>query len=145
MEDNVKRILDSVHGYINIPNEYIHNIIDTDYFQRLRRIEQTSGRSLFPSARHDRFIHSLGVYWMGVKIVESLERREQVNKDDDRYQAIAITYELACLLHDSGHTPFSHTFEDYYKNTDNKLYEVLKGLLKVYDDQFEYDFDNQYK
>ena len=69
---NYKRILDSVHGYINVPKEYCDKIIDTVYFQRLRRIEQTSGRSLFPSARHDRFIHSLGVFNLNKKIVESI-------------------------------------------------------------------------
>lgn len=61
----IKRILDSVHGYIDIDESYFSNIIDTDYFQRLRRIEQTSTRALFPSARHDRFIHSLGVFHIG--------------------------------------------------------------------------------
>lgn len=145
MENNVKRILDSVHGYINIPDDYIKNIIDTEYFQRLRRIEQTSGRSLFPSARHDRFIHSLGVFHIGSLIVNSLERRNQVPTNNARYQSIAVSYGLACLLHDVGHTPFSHTFEDYYKNTYNRLNQRLKELLAEEDDSFEIDFDSQYK
>lgn len=146
MENNkdVKRILDSVHGYINIPGEYIKNIIDTDYFQRLRRIEQTSGRSLFPSARHDRFIHSLGVFHIGTLIIKSLERRNQVDKNDPHYKSIAISYGLACLLHDIGHTPFSHTFEDYYKNSHNKLNLCLKDELKE-DSDFAYDYDSQYR
>ena len=54
----MKRVLDSVHGYIYIEEDYIRHVVDTEYFQRLRRIEQTSTRSIFPSARHDRFIHS---------------------------------------------------------------------------------------
>lgn len=63
----IKKILDSVHGYIDIDDEYIKNIVDTLHFQRLRRIEQTSTRAIFPSARHDRFIHSLGVFYIGKK------------------------------------------------------------------------------
>lgn len=58
-----KSIRDSVHGVIRIPELWADNIIDTPNFQRLRRIEQTSVRCLYPSARHDRFIHSLGVYY----------------------------------------------------------------------------------
>jgi len=75
-----KRILDSVHGYIRIEEKYIKNVIDTEYFQRLRRIEQTSTRSLFPSARHDRFIHSLGVFHLGSKIVENLSKYYKTEK-----------------------------------------------------------------
>lgn len=145
MGNTVKRILDSVHGYIIVPESYIKNIIDSDYFQRLRRIEQTSGRSIFPSARHDRFIHSLGVFHIGTQILESLERREQVDKNSVGYQKIAVSYEFACLLHDVGHTPFSHTFEDYYKNSYNRLDNLLKELMMTYDQEFERDFENQYK
>ena len=68
----MKKVLDSVHGYILIPDRYFKYIIDTEYFQRLRRIEQTSTRSIFPSARHDRFIHSLGVYHIGNMIATQL-------------------------------------------------------------------------
>ena len=49
---------DTVHGNIRIPESYCDNIIDTLLFQRLRRVEQSSVRSLYPCARHDRFIHS---------------------------------------------------------------------------------------
>ena len=145
MGETVKRILDSVHGYIIVPDSCIKNIIDSEYFQRLRRIEQTSGRSIFPSARHDRFIHSLGVFHIGTQILESLERRKQVDKDSLNYQRIAVSYEFACLLHDVGHTPFSHTFEDYYKNSYNKLDKRLKDLMNAYDPEFNKDFENQYK
>ena len=68
----MKRILDTVHGYIMVPNEFVKYIVDTIYFQRLRRIEQTSIRSVYPSARHDRFIHSLGVFHISSIIVYHL-------------------------------------------------------------------------
>lgn len=139
---NYKRILDSVHGYINVPKEYCDKIIDTVYFQRLRRIEQTSGRSLFPSARHDRFIHSLGVFNLGQKIVESIKRRYP-NGFTDHDQQVYDSYVIACLLHDVCHSPFSHTFENYYA-----LGNDLRGLLTAalndegFTDDWEVSFSN---
>ena len=60
-----KLFRDSVHGYISVPAAICADYIDTPIFQRLRYIEQTSMRVLYPSAHHDRFIHSLGVYHLG--------------------------------------------------------------------------------
>lgn len=135
-----KRILDSVHGYITIPEDICDNVIDTPYFQRLRRVEQTSCRVLFPSARHDRFIHSLGVYHLGEKIVYSVRRNCHdslpVNYDDR-----AKNYLMACLLHDVSHTPFSHTFEDFYDNKPNALKDALE--LKVHTDSFTSDWKDR--
>ena len=54
-----KIIKDSVQGYIYVDKIVCEKIIDTDIFQRLRRIEQTSMRCLYPAASHDRFIHSM--------------------------------------------------------------------------------------
>lgn len=114
----MKRILDTVHGYIMVSDELIKNIIDTPTFQRLRRIEQTSIRSVYPSARHDRFIHSLGVYHIGSLIVDHLRKEEEANdywgETSNNMNVIYNSYLVACLLHDVGHAPFSHTFEKYY-------------------------------
>ena len=125
---HVKHFLDSVHGTIDIPKEYCDRIIDTCYFQRLRRIEQNSCRSVFPSARHDRFIHSIGVYYLGNRIANNIKEKffekEIIPKNFD---IIIKTYEVACLLHDIGHTPFSHTFEDFFdkEKAENALMEKL--------------------
>ena len=56
---NVKIFRDTIHGYIEIEKDIVNSIIDTALFQRLRRIEQTSMRCLYPAARHDRFIHAI--------------------------------------------------------------------------------------
>lgn len=135
-----KRILDSVHGYIRIEEEYIKNVIDTEYFQRLRRIEQTSTRSLFPSARHDRFIHSLGVFHLGSKIVENLSKYYKTEKMGFDLDIVFNSYKAACLLHDVAHSPFSHTFENYFDNKKSNLRDILKGV--VLSKEFSADWDN---
>lgn len=138
MENNeVKKILDSVHGYIIIDKDYVDNIVDTPQFQRLRRVEQTSTRSVFPSARHDRFIHSLGVFHLGCMIVDHLK---QSIVADDKTKTIYESYKLACLLHDVAHSPFSHTFEDYFENRWSDLRGDLKQL--VASEGFNTDWDN---
>lgn len=136
-KDEMKIILDSVHGYIHIERAYITNIVDTPYFQRLRRVEQTSTRAVFPSARHDRFIHSLGVYHLGYKIVEHLAKSLG---ETAQTKPIFESYKLACLLHDVAHTPFSHTFEKFFDNQWSDLRGDLKALVK--EAQFDIDWDN---
>lgn len=135
----MKRILDTVHGYIMVEDHFIEHIIDTRYFQRLRRVEQTSIRSVYPSARHDRFIHSLGVYHIGSLIVEHLKREAKAYKYWGTTEAsMAIIYDsylAACLLHDIGHAPFSHTFEHFF----GQKSALVKRLKDVVNNK---DFDN---
>ncbi len=125
-----KLFRDSVHGYIAIPNRYCKHFIDSPQFQRLRRIEQTSIRVLFPSARHDRFIHSIGVFHLGRLAISQIERNsEEVQKFDNKeWEKLKTTFYIACLLHDIGHTPFSHTFE-HHLDKDSRLDKELSDLL----------------
>lgn len=126
---------DTVHGNIRISEDYCHKIIDTLLFQRLRRIEQSSVRSLYPCARHDRFIHSIGVYHIGSRIVDWLEQNTKEYPEvwgsiEASWVKVTKSYKLACLLHDVGHAPFSHTFEKYYdfgqgNLLDTKLNETI--------------------
>lgn len=117
-----KKFLDSVHGFITVPDEYCKRFIDTENFQRLRRIEQMSARSLFPSAHHDRFIHSIGVFHIGCKIAESICRKKQ-----DIPSSIVESYKIACLLHDCAHSPFSHTFEHLFGEKE-ELFKIYQGV-----------------
>lgn len=117
-----KKFRDTIHGYIEIPEVIVSNIIDTEQFQRLRCIEQTSMRPLYPAARHDRFIHSLGVYWLGVQAFKHFRKnaqtimleKEQEELGNGWWTKQGILFSLACLLHDCAHAPFSHTLEDIY-------------------------------
>ena len=123
---------DTVHGNIRIRENYCKEVIDTILFQRLRRIEQSSVRSLYPCARHDRFIHSIGVFHIGTGIVEWAEQNTKQeyggavwNLVKDSWEVVTSSYILACLLHDVGHAPFSHTLEKYYDYKQGNLLDVL--------------------
>lgn len=131
----IKRILDSVHGYLSVPSDIVRDFVDTRWFQRLRRIEQTSGRSIYPSAHHDRFIHSLGVYHIGSRIVEHLraDNASYINTDVDNL--VFQSYLLACLLLDVCHSPFSHTFENKF----GKATMLQRFIDKNIDRDFEKD------
>lgn len=140
-----KLFRDTVHGYISIPEIYCDNIIDTPIFQRLRRIEQTSMRTLFPCAHHDRFVHSLGTFHLGAQAFKYLKMNSKDEVEDlneDAWELLQITFEIACLLHDCGHSPFSHSFEKYFdipSNLDKRLKESAKNYKK--DSTFGNDVD----
>lgn len=125
-----KKLKDPIYGYIDIPIEFVNGIVDTAIFQRLRRIIQTSYAPLYSSAIHNRFVHSIGVFYLGRIAAEQL-REEIIRKKflvkakTEKYVRI---YEMACLLHDDGHAPFSHTGEGFYK-TDNYRSTELHNIL----------------
>lgn len=122
----MKIFKDPIYDYIYIDNDVCEKIIDTAYFQRLRRVEQTSMRCLYPSARHDRFIHSIGVYHLAKLAVRALSENKIVYVDKDinekfnlptldEVASINFAFEMAALLHDICHAPFSHTLEEYFQ------------------------------
>lgn len=111
-----KTIRDPIYDYITIEDEFLH-IIDSVEFQRLRNIIQTSYTSIYPSALHNRFTHSLGVFWLGNIAFDSLiknspDKVKTLTKKD--IEVTKRTFIMACLCHDLGHSPFSHTGEKFY-------------------------------
>ena len=109
-----KTIRDPMYGYITIESPFAQ-LIDTEEFQRLRNIRQTGYQSLYPSALHNRFVHSLGVFYLGKKALEYFEKNTNIQDEPFAdWDEIRRTFLTACLLHDVGHSPFSHTGEDYY-------------------------------
>lgn len=111
-----KRFKDPIYGYIEIDEELINKVIDTASFQRLRDIIQTSYSPLYTSALHNRFTHSLGVYHLGKIAARAFANSCTSNKvkNFSKMKEYLKVFELACLLHDVGHAPFSHTGEDFY-------------------------------
>jgi len=125
-----KQFKDPIYGYICIPSKYVKDIIDTNIFQRLRRILQTSYTPLYPSALHNRFVHSIGVYYLSQIVGERLEnvfKNISLTCDVDIKHCVEI-FQLACLLHDVGHVPFSHTGENFFLDKDEK--NKYNGLHK---------------
>ena len=154
----MKIFRDNIHGYISIPEDYIKAFVNTEIFQRLRDIEQTGMRVLYPSARHDRFIHSLGTYYLGHKAILSLRNniknawRDYENKESyyDIYadseenemfwDKCQLLFEIACLLHDCGHAPFSHTLEFLYDEKITNEISLSDKLKEILSDEFKKDF-----
>jgi hypothetical protein len=99
-------IIDPIHDFIRVYDHEL-SIIDNPIFQRLRRIRQLSGAHLtYPAAQHTRFEHSLGVMHIASQAGHALNEKGILQSDDIE------VLRLAGLLHDIGHGPFSHLFEE---------------------------------
>lgn len=109
-----------VHGFIPI-NDWEREIINQPAFQRLRRIRQLAWTDyIYPGAMHTRFEHSLGVMHVATKLYEAIIQqsghllKEHYGYDDAGFQRDKALVRLAALLHDVGHSPFSHAGEDVF-------------------------------
>ena len=103
-----KIINDPVFGFLNIPDGVLFTILQHPYIQRLNRIRQL-GLSFFvyPGAMHSRFLHSLGAMHLMHEAITSLREKGVDITDNEATASMA-----AILLHDVGHGPFSHVFEE---------------------------------
>lgn len=106
---NKKKIInDPVYGFITIKSELLFDIISHEWVQRLRRIKQLGLTDLtYPGARHTRFQHALGAMHLMTQVLETL-RMKGTEISNEEYEAS----QLAILLHDLGHGPFSHSLEN---------------------------------
>jgi len=127
-----KRLKDPLYGYVEVPAEISKGIIDSAVFQRLRRIIQTSYAPLYSSSVHNRFIHSLGVFHLGKIAANAICKQVKIKKINiSNLENIVEIFSLACLLHDVGHAPFSHTGEKFYLDDTNlNKYASIHNRLK---------------
>jgi uncharacterized protein len=141
-----KSILDPIHGLIRMSEDEM-KIISHPLFNRLRKIKQnTFLYFVFPSANHTRFEHSIGVMHLASQMflnalnnastLRSKQRKYDIvginnilNKDffnDKDFIEIFSDLRIAALLHDIGHGPMSHLFDEFApKNSD--FINMVKG------------------
>jgi uncharacterized protein len=118
--DFAGEITDPVHKYIRF-SQVEKQLIDSPAFQRLRRIRQLAGAHLvYPSAQHSRFEHSLGAMHVAGLAGETLLGKGYIN-----HAEVVQDLRLAALLHDIGHGPFSHLFEEVLEYNCNTSHEEL--------------------
>lgn len=102
-----KIINDPVFGFINIPNDFVYEIIQHPFLQRLNRIRQLGlAPFVYPGAQHSRFHHSLGAMYLMDEALKTLKEKGHEITPSEYNGALA-----AILLHDIGHGPFSHVLE----------------------------------
>ncbi|WP_373331093.1 HD domain-containing protein [Salmonirosea aquatica] len=106
---NKRKILnDPVYGFITIPSELLFDLVEHPYFQRLRRIRQLGMADLvYPGALHTRFHHALGAMHLMGQALKSLQEKGHLIWEPECEAA-----QIAILLHDIGHGPFSHVLEN---------------------------------
>jgi len=98
---------DPIYGFIGIRSPLIFDVIAHPWFQRLRRISQMGfSYYVYPGAHHTRFEHALGAMHLMYEVIEVLKKKG-VSVSPEEEEAL----QLAILLHDIGHGPFSHTTE----------------------------------
>ena len=152
--NNKKKIInDPIYGFISIPDEFIFDVIEHPYMQRLRRISQLGlSHLVYPGAVHTRFQHVVGAMHLMGKAINVLKNKGcEISPDEKRAVLLAI------LLHDIGHGPFSHALEfDIVKSVtheDISAYFIqsleqafgsdLNLALKIFEDKHEKPFLHQ--
>ena len=148
---NKKKIInDPIYGFINITSELIYDVIETPVFQRLRRINQMGlADFVYPGALHTRFHHALGaMHLMGRSLDNLRDKGHEISKEE--YDSA----QLAILLHDIGHGPFSHSLENVLmKNISheelsllliNKLNQTFNGRLSLAIEMFTGDYSRPF-
>jgi len=107
LRKKAKFFRDPIHGYIEVDDRFL-KLIDSPFFQRLRRIKQLAFTDLvYHGAEHSRFGHSLGAYDLASSISNQIGLKGHIHDE----------FRLAALLHDLGHPPCSHAFESVLQDT----------------------------
>lgn len=130
IEMNEKRVLrDAIHDYIHVDYLVIWKLINSREMQRLRRVKQLGGTyQVFQSAEHSRFVHSLGVY----QVVRRMLETECLDNALSDYDKLCVM--CAGLLHDIGHGPFSHSFEGVFdENHEDITVRMILENSEVHD------------
>jgi len=148
---NKKKIFnDPVYGFISIPNEFIFDLIEHPFMQRLRRIRQLGMSHLvYPGALHTRFHHVLGAMHLMNQAIQVIRRKGTEITEQEEEAVLA-----AILLHDIGHGPFSHALEHdivngvshedissfFMQRLEEKFGDRLKLTREIFTNQYKKPF-----
>jgi HD superfamily phosphohydrolase len=147
MKEKIKILNDPVHGFIQMPSGIGFEIVNHPWFQRLRNIKQLGiSHYVYPGATHTRFQHSLGAYFLTKQALNVLTEKGIEITNEEREATL-----LAIILHDIGHSPFSHTLENVlFKKINHE--ELTRAFICFYNKLFNNKldltlkiFDNKYK
>lgn len=134
---NKKKIInDPIYGFVPISCELIFDLIEHPFFQRLRHIKQLGLTDLiYPGAIHTRFNHALGAMHLMGRVLDNLQLKGiEISKEE--YEASQI----ATLLHDVGHGPFSHALEEtllHQVSHESISFQFMKTLNAQFNGQLE--------
>lgn len=132
MTTNKRKIFnDPVYGFVTIHSDLIYDLIEHPFFQRLRRIKQLGmAEFVYPGALHTRFHHALGAMHLMYEALTVLQSKgNQISESEFEAAQIAI------LLHDIGHGPFSHALE-YTILRDIHHEDISSVLMQKLNSQF---------
>lgn len=152
-QNKLKIVNDPIYGFITIPSPLIFDLVEHPYFQRLRRISQMGMSYLvYPGAHHTRFHHALGAMCLMQKAIYVLRLKGvEISKEEEEALNIAI------LLHDIGHGPFSHAMEHsivenvsheeisllFMEELNTQFNNRLTFAISVFKDEYERKFLHQ--
>ncbi len=152
-EKHVHLVFDAIHKTMTFKHEdlqlkCIREINDEPCFQRLKGIKQLGFLDIvFPTATHSRFSHALGTAFLCSRIIKNISPDLGESKKKKIKETI-----VASLLHDIGHGPFSHAFEEFLKdyiklkiNHEKWAYQFLKKKYKKVLEKEKLDINNIYK
>jgi len=158
--DEAKIIHDHLYGDVPMSHVAIR-LIDTPLYRRLSDIRQTSmAWRVFPAAQHSRLNHQVGVYGLSHQTLDSLVRRKkliisntcEILSSQEMVQRIAegdlprISHEeaewicLGGLLHDLGHGPASHTFDDLIESLIEEGHIPTDCVWRTHEERSQYMF-----
>ncbi|MFY7707200.1 MAG: HD domain-containing protein [Flavobacteriales bacterium] len=153
-KSNKRKIInDPVYGFVTFRHDFLLDLIDHPYFQRLRRIAQLGLSYLvYPGAVHNRFQHAIGALHLMQNAIEEIRYKgHEITKEEELGCLCAI------LFHDIGHGPFSHALEHsivdkihheqisaYLMNDLNEQYNGRFDLaIKIFNDKYHKRFLHQ--